>query len=87
MSVEIEVPENFKKVAKRKPASMQAAIEKCLRLLASNPRHPSLHFKPVQGTKDVWEIRIDNGNRITCTRDGDRVVLLNNCNHDILRRT
>lgn len=32
---------------------------KALRLLAENPRHPSLQTKPVQSFKGIYEARVD----------------------------
>jgi Txe/YoeB family toxin of Txe-Axe toxin-antitoxin module len=76
----------FKRAFRRKDKAMQDAIDDCLARFIENPSHPSLHRKKMQGREGVWELRIDGGNRITFRYDKDDVELLNNCNHDILRR-
>jgi hypothetical protein len=65
---------------------MQVSIARCLALLAENPRHPGLHTHRVQGSAGVWEAYVDSANRVTFHYDGPKIVLRNNCNHDILRR-
>lgn len=78
--------DHFKKVYKKKPPEMQAAIQKCLRKLASDINLPGLNVHRVKGTNGVWEAYIDDGNRITFHYDDRGIVLRNNCNHDILTR-
>jgi len=80
------IPPNFKRVLKKKPADMQAAVAECIRQLAKDPRHPGLHTHKMRGVKDVWEAYVDAGNRVTFEYDGDTIVMRNNCNHDILTR-
>jgi mRNA interferase RelE/StbE len=66
---------------------MQGAILRCIRQLRTDPRHPSLRTKKMKGTtEDVYEVRIDQGNRLTFHWEGGTIVLRNHCNHDILRR-
>lgn len=33
------------------------SVKKALRLLTSNPRHPSPRVKKIQGTTDIWDAR------------------------------
>lgn len=58
----------------------------CVEQLSKNPRHPSLQTHKVQGTPGVFEAYVDKGNRITFERNGDTIILRNNCNHSILNR-
>ena len=84
---EIVIPPSFKRTAQNKNVRMQAAIARCVALLADDPRHPGLHTHRVQGTRGVWEAYVDNANRITFHYDDEgRLVLRKNCNHSILRR-
>jgi mRNA-degrading endonuclease YafQ of YafQ-DinJ toxin-antitoxin module len=83
---ELEIPSSFKRTAQKKTPSMQAAIARCVALLADNPRHPGLHTHRVQGTRGVWEAYIDDANRITFHYADDRIVLRKNCTHSVLRR-
>jgi hypothetical protein len=83
---ELDIPPAFKRIAKKKDLSMQLSIARCLALLAENPHHPGLHTHRMQGSPGVWEAYVDGANRVTFHYDGPKIVLRNNCNHDILRR-
>jgi hypothetical protein len=66
---------------------MREAIARCIELLADNPRYPGLETHKVQGKRGVWEAYVDAANRVTFHYDdAGRIVLRNNCNHDILKR-
>ena len=85
---DIVVPKKFRRVARGKPQHLRAAIERCIGLLVDNPRHPGLNVHRVQGTSNVWEAYVDKANRLTFHYDDEgRIVLRNNCNHDIVRRS
>lgn len=87
MNFSFRIPNNFKKVARKKPREMQELIAECIRLLAENPRNPKLNTHKMQGHKGVWEAYVDNdGNRLTFHYEDDVIVLRNNCNHDMLYR-
>ena len=57
-------------------------VKKALRLLAENPRHPSLRVKRVQGTDRIWEARASLTIRLTFEIHGDWIVLRNVGAHD-----
>ena len=82
---ELEVPRAFKRVAKKKELGLQVAIARCVELLADDPHHPGLHTHRVQGAPGVWEAYVDRSNRVTFHWNGPKIVLRNNCNHEILR--
>jgi len=50
-------------------------VKKTLRLLLTNPRHPSLRLEKLQNSK-IWTIRIDRGNRIFLVRINASALLL-----------
>lgn len=52
-----------------------ARVEKALRLLAADPRYPSLRVKRVQGTEGIWEARASDSLRITFEMRGDLLIL------------
>lgn len=85
---ELVIPAQFKRLVDGKQAPLAGAIAKCVSLLGTNPRHPSLQTHPVQGTRNpkVFEAYVDMKNRVTFHWDEDKIVLRNNCNHDILKR-
>jgi hypothetical protein len=83
--VPITISPSFKKRLERKDAALGGAILRCIAKLGENPHGRGLRVKKMQGT-DVWEARVDQGNRLTFLWAGDEITLLNHCNHDILRR-
>ena len=84
---EIDIPPAFKRVVKKKDARLRAAIARCVALIADDPRHPGLHTHRVQGAPGVWEAYVDAANRVTFHYEGSKIVMRNNCNHDILSRS
>jgi mRNA-degrading endonuclease YafQ of YafQ-DinJ toxin-antitoxin module len=52
-------------------------VKKALRLLTSDPRHPSLRVKKMQGTADIWEARASRSLRLTFEMRGDVILLRN----------
>ena len=81
----ITISPGFKKRLNRKDPALTGAILRCIDKLTEDPRSPGLRVKRMQGV-NVWEARVDEGNRLTFEMNGDEIVLLNHCNHDILRR-
>jgi addiction module RelE/StbE family toxin len=68
------------------PKNLQARVEKTLRLIAENPRHPSLWAKKMHGAGDVWEASISMTYRITYRVAGDTLVLRRVGTHDVLKK-
>lgn len=66
------------------PADIRERIDKQLRLLFENFRHPSLRLKKLKGT-DRFEIRIGKGYRLTLRIDQGVMELRRVGTHDILR--
>jgi mRNA-degrading endonuclease RelE of RelBE toxin-antitoxin system len=65
---EIRASRRFKKLYGSLPVLIREKVKKTLRLLAENPRHPSLRTKPIQGAKGLYEARIDEHYRLTYER-------------------
>ena len=68
---EIELTKTFEKLYKNLPAEIQRKVNKALRLLAENPRHPSLQTKPIEGAPGLYEARVDLAYRLTFERAGN----------------
>ena len=85
---ELVIPDQFKRLVEAKAPPLAGAIAECVHRLGENPRHPSLRTHQVRGTRNpkVFEAYVDRKNRVTFHWDEGRVVLRNNCNHDILKR-
>lgn len=56
------------------PARTQA--RQAYRLFITNPDHPSLRFKKLHGSRNIWSVRFGSGYRAVCERTGDNVVWL-----------
>ena len=76
---------SFERDYVRLPEPIQALVEKAIRLLAENPRHPSLHVKKMRGTKDIWEGRVARSYRLTFNWEGQVITLRRVGTHDILQ--
>jgi len=66
------------------PIEIRERVEKQLRLLLEDFRHPSLRLKKLKGT-DKFEIRISKGYRLTLRFDKEHLELRRVGTHDILR--
>jgi mRNA-degrading endonuclease RelE of RelBE toxin-antitoxin system len=64
---------------------LRQRVDKALRLLLENPRHPSLQIKKMKGYEDRWEGRVTLHYRLIFTIEGDAYVLLRVGTHDLLR--
>lgn len=64
---------------------IQRQIDDQLARLLSNPRHPSLLVKKIQGTQKIWELRITRSYRLTFQIEGDFYILRRAGPHDVLR--
>jgi mRNA-degrading endonuclease RelE of RelBE toxin-antitoxin system len=83
--------EIFKRDFRRMPEAIQRRVEKALRLLVENLRHPSLRAKKMEGERDpegrdIWEARASRGYRFTFAIAGDTYILYRLGPHDIERR-
>ncbi|MCP4421352.1 MAG: hypothetical protein GY805_32475 [Chloroflexi bacterium] len=72
----------FKKSYQRLPQNIQLKVKKAFRLLAENPRHPSLGITRIQGTDKIYEGRIDLKYRFSFESDNEDVLTRNVDNHD-----
>jgi mRNA interferase RelE/StbE len=78
----LELSERFVAAYERLPRQIQAKVDKALRFLDADFRHPGLQAKRVQGTADVFEARVDYHHRMTYQRRGDLLVMRNVGPHD-----
>ena len=85
---ELEIPDEFKRLVDGKSAPLAGAVVKCVSQLGKDPRHKSLQTHLVRGTRNpkVFEAYVDKKNRVTFHWADGKIVLRNNCNHDILKR-
>jgi mRNA-degrading endonuclease RelE of RelBE toxin-antitoxin system len=85
--VPVVISERFARAYAKLPGDVQNKVDKALRLLDEDFRHPGLRARRVEGTEEIYEARVDHRHRITYHREGDRLVMRNVGEHDdILRR-
>ena len=65
---EIEITDRFNKAYAELPQQTKKKVQKAIRLLANDPRHPSLQTKPIQGIQGLYEARADRAYRMTFER-------------------
>lgn len=66
----------FDKQFKQLDLKFSKQAEKAIELFISDPRHPSLQYKKVQGTDNFYEIRVNKSVRIIIeeTTDGNDLI-------------
>ncbi len=78
--------DRFKKDYQDLDPETQTQLDKQLRLLLQNPRHPSLRVHKIKSTKGLWEFRISQGYRCVFNIEGNAYVLLQIGPHKIIDR-
>ena len=74
--------ERFKKSYKQLSKDGQMTLHKKLELMSSNPHHPSLRTKKVQGTDNIFECSINMSIRMTWQYEGESILLRVVGDHD-----
>lgn len=68
------------------PEEIRHEVDKALRLLLDNPRHPSLRTKKMQPkSRGIFEARVTQGYRMTFQMNQPDLVMRRVGTHDILR--
>jgi len=78
--------ERFKRDFKRLDCATQDRALEALDRFLADPRHPSLHAKKMEGTDEIWEMRVSDRHRITCQHAKGAIILRRVGVHDILSR-
>jgi mRNA interferase RelE/StbE len=81
--IEIIFTEEFKKNYQKLPHTIQKKLDKQLRFLVSNPKHPSLKIHKLNGD---WEFYVDVHYRCFFQRGGNTYFLLSIGTHKIIER-
>lgn len=67
----------FKDAYHALPDKIQKRVDKQLKILAENMRHPSLRVKKIQGVKGIWEARMTKNCRLTFEIKKEEYILRN----------
>lgn len=74
--------ERFARAYTKLPADVQKRVDKALLLLEEDFTHPGLRAQRVEGTEGIFEARVGRRHRMTCHREGHRLVMRNVGEHD-----
>lgn len=72
----------FQKAYQSLAAVDQGRVQKAIRLMSDDLRHPGLRVKRIKGTQGIWEARASKSLRITFETEGDALILRNVGHHD-----
>ena len=84
--MKIRRSKHFKKSYQKLVPVVQERVDKALMLLVMNVRHPSLRVKKIQGTDDIYELRVTRNYRISFEIEEDGYFLRKVGKHDELLR-
>lgn len=82
----LEYTRTFAKDYAKLPDEIRKKLDRQLKNLTINFRHPSLHTKRVKGFQSIWEARIDYQHRITFVVKDDIATLRRVGPHDVLSK-
>lgn len=83
----VQRTERFRRAYKKLTNADGQRVDAALRRLVSDPRHPSLRVKRLQGVANVWSARASDEIPFTFEMTEDRVVLRNVGHHDATLRS
>jgi hypothetical protein len=72
----------FKQQYVRLPLAVRTKVDKALKMLESNFRHPGLRSHPVESAPGIFEAYVDKKYRMTFERQNDTFIMRNVDNHD-----
>jgi hypothetical protein len=65
---------DFWRLYNRLPPSIQKSAKQAYARFRQNPNHPSLHFKKVHTTQEIYSVRVTEDYRALGVREGDTIV-------------
>jgi hypothetical protein len=78
----LKYTERFKLQYAKLPLAIRPKVDKALKLLDANFRHPGLRSHAVEGAPGIFEAYVDRKYRMTFERSGDILLMRNVDNHD-----
>ncbi len=78
----LELTERFIRQYLHLPDAIQRKVDKALRLLDADFRHPGLRSHPMASAPGIFEAYVDRKYRLTYERHGDTLIMRNVDNHD-----
>lgn len=81
MEFRITVTERFTKNFKKLTENEKKILKSKLEILKTNPMHPSLRTKRIQGVKDLFECSVNMDLRIIWYYEGNKIIVLLDVGH------
>jgi len=78
----LKYTERFKNQYLKLPLAIRLKVDKSLKLLDADFRHPGLRCHPIGGAPGIFEAYVDRKYRMTYERRGDTLIMRNVDNHD-----
>ncbi len=72
--IESKTTREFWRLFDELPIEIQSDAKRAYRLFDTNPAHPGLHFKKLEGEDNIYSIRIGLGYRALAVMKGNRVI-------------
>ncbi len=72
--IESRTTRRFRQAFEKLPADIQRAAVEAYRRFRANPAHPALHFKKIEGTPDIYSVRIGLGYRALGVMSASRIL-------------
>lgn len=66
--------ERFRKVFEKLSPQIQEQAREAYRLFEQNPQHPSLRFKKIHKSQDIYSVRISRDYRALGVLEGDTII-------------
>ena len=82
----LQYKKTFNAQYEKLPVPIQKRVDEKLKLLLSDPYHPSLQIKKMKGFEGIWEGRISKGYRFTFQIKGDSYILRKIGKHEVLKK-
>lgn len=76
------LPARFRRAYRSLTLEEQKRVQKALRLMDEDLRHPGLRIKRIRGTQNIWEARASRALRLTFEVEGESIILRNVGVHD-----
>ena len=83
----VQRTERFRRAYKKLTDADRQRVDNAMLRVLSDPRHPSLRVKRLQGTANIWSARASDELRFTFEMIEDRVVLRHVGHHDTTLRS
>ncbi|MGG1519140.1 cytotoxin [Paenibacillus oryzisoli] len=78
---QLRLTDNFKEKLVELDSQSRKAIQKALRIMLDNPRHPSLRTKKMEGHDHIFEASANMDIRMTFHYEKPDTIVLRNCGH------